>query len=374
MKILHIVQFLGIGGLEKVLYLLIQQQLAHGHKVVVFVYDYERTWVDFFKDQNIEFIEHYQKKPGIDLGIVRELNKVVDNFDIVHTHDLNPAIYVGMLRMRRSLPFSKPVKNINTRYVHTTHGMEHIKESPKTLYYEKIFTKKADRIVSVSPSFYDFYADLDFSIESLAMINNGIAIQPTMPKLSDKLKSDLKEEFNIPSHHKVWINIARIVPLKDQELLITACEKCENTSLILVGPAGNEEYHKKIITNHSKHIHFAGARDDIDNLLAGSDYFISASHHEGLPISVLEAGAAGIPCILSDISGHKSLEEESSEKVATFFELQNPDDLVSKYRALISDHELERKIANNFFNKINLRYSAKTMYNNYHEVYTGDEC
>jgi glycosyltransferase involved in cell wall biosynthesis len=374
MKILHIVQFLGIGGLEKVLYLLIQQQLAHGHKVKVLIYDYERTWVDFFKTLDIEFIESYQKKKGIDLGLVGELNKHVDSFDIVHTHDLNPAIYIGMLRMKRNLPFQNKRKDSKTLFVHTTHGMEHIKESPKTFYYEKYFTNKADRIVSVSPTFYDFYADLEFPMERLAMINNGIAIEQTMPPVSQKIKGEVRDEFNIPAQHKVWINIARIVPLKDQKLLIEACEKCEDTSLIIVGPAGDEDFFNEIHTGHSENIHFAGPRSDIKRLLAGSDYFISASHHEGLPISVLEAGAAGIPCILSDIPGHQCLEEESSEKIASFFELKSATDLVSKYKSLINDKKLEKEMVNNFFRKITQRYSAKTMYDSYQKVYTGVEC
>ena len=51
MKIMHICQFLGVGGLEKVLYSLIKEQLKLGHQVEVVVYDHDRVWVDKFKDE-----------------------------------------------------------------------------------------------------------------------------------------------------------------------------------------------------------------------------------------------------------------------------------------------------------------------------------
>jgi glycosyltransferase involved in cell wall biosynthesis len=56
-------------------------------------------------------------------------------------------------------------------------------------------------------------------------------------------------------------------------------------------------------------VHFLGARTDVPSLLDASDAYLSTSLHEGMPLSVLEALSAGLPCLLSRIPEHYELAE-----------------------------------------------------------------
>jgi glycosyltransferase involved in cell wall biosynthesis len=59
--------------------------------------------------------------------------------------------------------------------------------------------------------------------------------------------------------------------------------------------------------NISKQVHFLGYRNDIPALCKASDIFCFSSKREGLPVSLMEAMAAGLPCAASDIRGNRDL-------------------------------------------------------------------
>jgi glycosyltransferase involved in cell wall biosynthesis len=54
-------------------------------------------------------------------------------------------------------------------------------------------------------------------------------------------------------------------------------------------------------------VHLLGYRTDLHDLLQASDVFLSTSSWEGLPLTVLEAFAAGVPCVLSSIEEHREM-------------------------------------------------------------------
>jgi glycosyltransferase involved in cell wall biosynthesis len=56
-------------------------------------------------------------------------------------------------------------------------------------------------------------------------------------------------------------------------------------------------------------IHFLGVRTDVPDLLSAADLFLSTSLYEGMPLAVLEALAASLPCLLSPLEEHREVTE-----------------------------------------------------------------
>lgn len=371
MEIIHVCQFLGVGGLEKVLYLLIKEQLKNNHQVTLIVYDWEKTWVEKFRQAGIEVLDDYTKSPGYDTKLINYLNKHIQRVDIIHTHDLNPMLYIGPLKMIRKIT----LKGM-PRIVHTTHGMEHIDLRPKTRFYEKFLSLTADAIVGVSPSICNYYLNRTFATKkNIFNIDNGTPINATLSQIDkSKYKLSLAKSFGLDIDKKIYIYVARVVPLKGQELLIAAFSKQSDKQLLLVGPSGNDDYWNQINGVKFDNIHIVGSQENIDEILLGCDVYISASHHEGIPIAVLEAASCGLPCILTNISGHKTLSKNSSQSkpVTIFFEVENLESLENAI--LQSNNQLEMdKLRINMHKIVYDNYSSNRMCIEYEKVYKANK-
>jgi len=376
LKILHIAQFLGIGGLEKVLLLLAQEQAKHRHQVDIYIYDSNRDWVDTFRQLGLNVITPPLKSPGYDLKLFKRLEKLVTHYDVVHCHDLNPLMYLAPLKLSfllRNRPFPK--------LVHTSHGMSHLQAQKKTRLYERIMAPLASELVGVSEHIADFYKGLfGTRPQSVHRIDNGIAI-PSQRRPSDPLqrKKDTDRvwsQFSIAPQaaDKMWIVVARIVPLKDQLTILRAARKLTNVQLIIVGPVGDRDYHLQLQKYKTDKIHFLGAQGDIKKLLAASDFFLSGSLHEGIPISVLEAMAQEVPCLLSNIPGHQILFSQSQSGVlGSLFAAGDEDDLIRQYQILLKSPTTCDRITANAYTEVSQHYSAHNMYLKYLSVYTRGE-
>jgi glycosyltransferase involved in cell wall biosynthesis len=346
MHICHICQFIGVGGLESVLFNLVTQQLKNGHQISLIVYDHDQRWVNKFKAIGVNVILDYRKQDGIDWGLVQYLNSIIDNFDIIHTHDLNPSFYLSLLKIKRLLAFKK------TRFIQTTHGMEHIKQDPKTLWLERLCGLMANKIITVSQDFYRFYTHQLFTQSNKVVhIDNGVHIN-YIPVSEKKLKA-IRDEFAIDENQVVCTYVARVSKMKGQKELIQHFNNLEY-KLILVGPATEEDEFNECLRISNQNIIMTGNRDDITEILQVSDIYISNSLHEGLPISVLEAGVQNIPCLLRDIEGHAQFNRDSY-CVELF---KNCNEIARKIKTCLDKRE---ELVDNFKMLIKNKYSTEAM-------------
>ena len=65
----------------------------------------------------------------------------------------------------------------------------------------------------------------------------------------------------------------------------------------------------------SEFVHFLGRRKDVNTILANSDIFVLPSNHEGLPNSLMEAMAMGLPCVATDVGGVRQLITDNSKGI-----------------------------------------------------------
>jgi glycosyltransferase involved in cell wall biosynthesis len=103
--------------------------------------------------------------------------------------------------------------------------------------------------------------------------------------------------------------------------------------------------------------HFLGVRSDVPDILDALDIFVLSTLHEGLPISVLEAMLAGVPCVLSDIS--PNLEVSNNGEFAEIFPTQNADVLSEKLLQLTKNTELRENLSKKTLDFANQNYSIK---------------
>ncbi|WP_242927533.1 glycosyltransferase family 4 protein [Pontibacter vulgaris] len=142
--------------------------------------------------------------------------------------------------------------------------------------------------------------------------SNGIDTNHFAPSTIDNTaKEKLKAELKISSTDKVLCFVGRVVTDKGVnelvESFINLISKHHNLKLVIVGPfereldALHEQTERAIL--HNPNICFTDYQEDVRPFLAISDIFILPSYREGFPNVVMQAGAMGVPCVVSDING-----------------------------------------------------------------------
>ena len=142
------------------------------------------------------------------------------------------------------------------------------------------------------------------------MVPNGVDTS-----IFKKKKTDLKKRLGIPSDYKIITYVGRLIYAKGVQDLISVFpkikEKCPKTKLLIVGE-GDYRGELEKLGNKDKDILFLGQRDDIVDILNITDVFVNPSYSEGLPTTVLEAAAVGVPIVATDVGGTREIISNAS--------------------------------------------------------------
>jgi len=249
--------------------------------------------------------------------------------DIIHSHCLRSLLISYFLL--------KKVKSVHTVHNNPTlqsialHGKIIGKITSKIIYF---ILSKIDVPVSCSESVRQ---QLEYSdIFSVRAIPNGIA-----QSIGNKDQKKTQKELNLDCNFKYFISVGRFSPEKNFELLVNAflAANIPNTKLILLGDGKMMDAVKEI---SNENILLMGFKQNVSDYLAASDYYLSASLTEGMPLSVLEALAQGLPVALSDIPPHREILNKGG-KFGFSFPVNNIQETTSIIKKLYNSNYNELK-------------------------------
>lgn len=147
-------------------------------------------------------------------------------------------------------------------------------------------------------------------------------------KYSDESRQIIREEFGIAENQIVFGHIGRFSKQKNHSKLLRVFYEIrkynKNAKLILVGDG---ELKSEIVSqidflNLSENVILTGIRRDIPRILSAMDLVVFPSLYEGMPNTIIEAQACGLPCLLSD----EITEEVKITSLIRFKNLQNSDE------------------------------------------------
>ena len=237
-----------------------------------------------------------------------KLNSIIKekNIDICHSHGLGAGVY------------SRPLKIINKklRVIHTFHGIYYERKEPiiKTaiILIEKMFGLLTDISIAVSNKEKEEALKLGFQKEDkIKVIYNGIDMKKYQIDI-DRRKY-LKEIGLNLNEDLIFGSVARFNIEKGHKELIEAFKMINNwnnrTKLLLIGDGELRTEIEREIQKFglAKEVILLGFRDDIPELLKCLDCFVSASYKEGLPYSLIEAIASGVPVVATDVTGNNEI-------------------------------------------------------------------
>jgi glycosyltransferase involved in cell wall biosynthesis len=199
-----------------------------------------------------------------------------------------------------------------------------------------------DRYIAVSNGVRDCLChEVGVPESKVRVVHNGIRLAPFDQPADSALRAELSRGIDRP----IVFTPARLHGQKGQAYLLEAAALVPDALFVLAGDgpdrAALEERAAKL--GVEARVRFLGHRHDIPQLLASCDLFVLPSLHEGLPLCVLEAMAAGKPVIATAISGTREavLHGETGLLVAP----GNPAELAAAIRTLLSDRKLANRLA-----------------------------
>lgn len=145
--------------------------------------------------------------------------------------------------------------------------------------------------------------DWMFGGASYQIINN--AIDTTAYTYDTNKRVELRRQLGLADELVIG-HVGRFNPQKNHPFLMdifaALLKKESNAVLLLVGGGeGMSQIREKAQKlGIAEHVHFLGVRSDVADLMQAMDVFVLPSLYEGLPVTMVEAQAAGLPCIISD--------------------------------------------------------------------------
>lgn len=238
----------------------------------------------------------------------RNLSKVVKEGNVEVIHCNTPV--GGMIG--RLVGKKYHVKKV----IYTAHGFHFYKGAPlfnRTVlkWAEQIMARWTDAIITMNEE--DYQSALKFKLRKGGKVYKVHGVGITLNDFKDIQveKSSKRQELHLKDSDIVCISAGDLVTRKNYGIAIEAIANTGNESLhyLICGVGPEKENLEKIAAEKgiAERVHFLGFRTDIKELMKISDIFLFTTLQEGMPRSMMEAMACGLPCIASKIRGNVDL-------------------------------------------------------------------
>lgn len=293
-RVLHIVTYMGRGGLETML----MNYYRHiDRSKVQFDFLVHRDFEADY-DQEIQLlggrIFHVSRLVPWSKSYRTELKKFFrehPKYKIVHVHQDCLSSVALQCAQECGIP-------IRIAHSHSSNAVKNLKYLIK-LHYMKQIPRYATTLFACAKQAGDWM----FSGSKYEIVRN--AIDTTIYQYSFEVAEQVRAELGL-SENVVIGHVGNFTPAKNHLFLLTVfgeiLKKEPRARLLLVG--GGDGLHlireKAQKMGIQDQVIFAGVRSDVSRLMQAMDVFVFPSLYEGLPVTMVEAQASGVPCIISD--------------------------------------------------------------------------
>ncbi|MFH0869448.1 MAG: glycosyltransferase [archaeon] len=146
--------------------------------------------------------------------------------------------------------------------------------------------------------------------EKIRVLSTGVKIKPASQKANERSRQEIKDELKIKSDPVIVLFIGLVIPRKGISKIIEMADKLrkdkgkkDDIIFLIVGDGpkrGEYEQQAKRLGLYGS-VRFLGWRADTQRFFQASDIVVLPAEGEGLPGVIMEAMAAGLPCVASDI-------------------------------------------------------------------------
>ena len=214
--------------------------------------------------------------------------------------------------------------------------------------------------------------------DRVEVIYNGVDLKPFAAVRDDNLlRAEMRAELGLNDQDFVVLQVARLNPLKDHLTAVRAIERFVESDqirsgrrvhLLLAGEGERRGLNEQVIRDRTLegHVTLLGARRDVPQLLAASDAFLLSSISEGIPLTLIEAMAAGVPVVSTDVGG---IGEVVTDGETGLLAPTGDDTRLAAQLESLTDASLRNHLCARAIRVAEKRFSLKRMHSKYARVY-----
>lgn len=332
------------------------ENLSYGLKdagqdvIVISLEDYHSATAQRIEGRGIQVI-YLDKKPHYDPTIAGKLGEVLKRLkpDIIHAHNIKKA-YVYLAAKKANVK----------RIVYTVHNMAWQEQGFAGGLFSYIMFHTGCMVpVGLSPKVTESIKQR-YHLKSVPTVYNG----------TDLSRFSVKTEYTLHAEPSV-LNVARLDAQKNHKRLIESfaivSRQFPDAKLVIVGDGELQE----ALENQTKEaglsekVLFEGLQDDIPKYIKDADVFCLSSDFEGMPMTLIEAMAAGMPIVSTNVGGVPDMLTNERSAILTGLDAAELADAVIR---LLSNKDLRERIGKNAF-KASQRFSHRHMAQKYISIY-----
>jgi len=255
-----------------------------------------------------------RREPGAgDLAALVSLVRILrrDRPQLVHTHAAKAGT-LGRCAALLAFPWRRPV------LVHTFHGHSlsgYFASRTANVYrrIERWLARRTDVLVAVSREVRDDLVELGVApVDRFAVVPLGFDLSRFLED-DDRAarRSALRAEWGLDAEHEVVTLIARLVPIKRVDRFLRVAGRLLDRPRVRFVVVGDGELRDELTQSPAARalgdrLVWAGFRTDMPDVCFASDVVALTSDNEGTPVSLIEAQAAGVPVVGTDVGGVRS--------------------------------------------------------------------
>jgi glycosyltransferase involved in cell wall biosynthesis len=286
-----------------------------------------------------------------------------EEVDLVHAHQYTPFFYSLIARLfhrKSSILFTE----------HGRHFPDH--RRPKRVVINRLLLERRDRVVGVGQAVRRALINNEgIPAQRIGVIYNGIEMSRNGHY--GQHRDAVRRELGLNREDFVVVHVARLDYLKDHHTALRTLRRAiaqrPNVKLLLVGegpeqPAIEQQIDKdKLAAN----VRLLGLRHDVKELLRASDLFLLTSISEGIPLTILEAMAAGLPVVATAVGGVPEI--VINGETGLLAPAHNDDGLAAHILCLADDPQLCRQMGHSGQERAREYFSEDHMHHRYLKLY-----
>ena len=297
-----------VGGVERQTELLARALAARGHRIEVLTRRMPGAVTDEVQDGvRVRRLpegrgSRYTKMAGFLFALCAEVTRRRAALDLVQVQQaLYPAAALAPLCRALGLPLV--VRNSGSGEFGAVKLMQRLPLGSLGL---RMIARVATTVSLSAPMTTELR---EAGFERICEIRNGVAVTPP---LEESERQAIRKTLGSPG--RVVLCVARLDREKGVDLLLSALRHIEDPSLRLWIVGGGPLF-GELARDADPRASFLGERGDVPRLLGAADLFVLPSRSEGTSNALLEAMAAGVPCIATDVDGNREVVRPSGERL-----------------------------------------------------------